>query len=295
MNEIQNIDTIPNNDTEKIDFTDLARSWLEKETRKQADRTRTHPPLLPNDQLSINGKSWIVSLVNTEMLYTEWPNNEPPIVPNLSGSGIHKKPSRVIAVVHPEEDKKQTHYLLFGRKAIGNEQYESSFQLIPVTNQARTEIVSQTEDDLITKIFIRGEAPTKLEDDTSWFSQIPIQPVTDIKVTHKNQIPEPEITAFTKLRVAVKERERMYKAFREAWKFFPGAALLGSTIAVTSLNTSNVMGMIAGSTVGLSTIFFQKTLEMLNRDLNKVITEQLNLPQIKNLARLEFASPKPQS
>ena len=61
----------------------------------------------------------------------------------------------------------------------------------------------------------------------------------------------------------------MFQAWKNAWKFFPGAAVLGGMIAVSTPVESEVMpsisGMMAGTAVGLSTVLFQKTMEILNQ------------------------------
>lgn len=227
------------------------------------------------------------------MLYTEWARNEEPKIPTLSDFSLRYTPSRSIAVAYPEGDKKQTHYLVFGRKAIGRKQYVPSFQLVPVDDKTRAEMVERPEADFITKLFVRGREPTKLEEDTEWLPELPVRPVTDITVTYKNQIPESEIAPFTKLRVAVTERNRMIEAWKEAWKYFPGAAFLGGLIFGTARGGSDISGMIGGSAVGLWTVLFQKTLELLSGDLHKVINEQQNRLGIRRLARLKFTEPNP--
>ncbi len=291
MDELQFPDFGGHRELNVLNITDLVGRWLDQETNRQVDHTRTHPPLLSGDQLSIGGTNWTVFLVNDATFYTEWPQGEPPTIPMLSDFSNHYTPSRAVAVVYPGENKKQTHYLVFGRKAIGKKQYESSFQLVPVDDETRAKMIGRPEADLITKLFVRGREPTKLEEDTEWLQELSVQPITDITIIHKNQIPEPEITAFTKLRIAVIERDRMYKAWREAWKFFPGAAFLGGAIAAIPSGGSEVtsFGLIGGSAVGLSTVLFQKTLEFLNRDLNKLIREQQNRPAIRRLATLKFS------
>ena len=277
----------------KLYFTDLARSWVIRESKRRLDYTRAHPPLLSGDQFSIDGRDWTVSLVNEAMLLSEWPESGIRKIPFLSDFSLKYTQSRPVAVAHPPEEKKQTHYLVFGRREIGNNKYEPSFQLIPVDDETRAGLAERPDEDLLTRFFVRSKAPTKLESDTDWISNLQVRPITDITMSNKLKIPEAELSSFTTLKVAATERDRMFQAWKNAWKFFPGAAVLGGMIAVSTPVESEVMpsisGMMAGTAVGLSTVLFQKTMEILNIDLNKIITEQLNRPGIRRLARLKFA------
>jgi hypothetical protein len=161
--------------------------------------------------------------------------------------------------------------------------------MIPVDAATRASLNERPVEDFVTQLFV-SRPPTKLEDKTSWLSDLPVRPVADIIVSQKQNIPETELAAFTTLKFVVTERDRMHTAWKKAWKYSPAqhwgtlvGAIPGGSQVMPSLG-----GMISGTAVGLSTVMFQKTLEFLDKDLSQIISEQQKRPGIRRLATLKF-------
>jgi hypothetical protein len=83
MNE-NTIDSPNHAESSNLDIASLVTNWVNRETRRQLDYVRSHPPLLQDDHLIINSQDLVVSMVNEPMLWTEWPKQNTPNIPFLS-------------------------------------------------------------------------------------------------------------------------------------------------------------------------------------------------------------------